>query len=55
MKPPSGFELAHPGLLIDKKTHYFFILTNQYIKYLKYKLNMNNETFAYYKNIWQLQ
>ena len=32
-----------------------FIITNQCIKYLKYKLNMNNKAFAFYKNICQIQ
>ena len=36
MKPPSGFEAANPGLVIDKQLiHYFFIITMQCITYLK--------------------
>ena len=40
------FEPANPGLEIGKhlNIHYFFILTNRFIKDLKYKRNMINKT-----------
>ena len=42
-------ESVNPGLVIDKHLidSLLFIITKQYIKYLKYKLNMINKTYLH--------